>query len=138
MKKIELTKIVTFNKLIDTLKLEKLSGQEKYDLLKLFRKIKLISNEFEGFKQDIIQKYISTDECKENMEKSNNGDEEAKKYIEKINSEINNIIYLELNSTKEIDIDSVNEQTFMNFVDSNPDLKISDTLLIEEILLGSE
>ena len=138
MKKIELTKIVTFNKLIDTLKLEKLSGQEKYDLLKLFRKIKLISNEFEGFKQDIIQKYISTDECKENMEKSNNGDEEAKKYIEKINSEINNIIYLELNSTKEIDIDPVNEQTFMNFIDSNPDLKISDTLLIEEILLGSE
>ena len=138
MKKIELTKIVTFNKLIDTLKLEKLSGQEKYDLLKLFRKIKLISNEFEGFKQDIIQKYISTDECKENMEKSNNGDEEAKKYIEKINSEINNIIYLELNSIKEIDIDPVSEQTFMNFVDSNPDLKISDTLLIEEILLGSE
>ena len=138
MKKIELTKIITFNKLVDGLKLDKLSGKEKYDLLKLFRKIKLISTEFDEFKQDVVNKYVSTDECKENIEKSNNGDEEAKKYVDNVNNEINNIIYMELSSTKEVDIDSVDEDLFIKFIDSNEDLKIADTLLLEDILLGSE
>ena len=138
MKKIELTKIVTFNKLVDTLKLDKLNGKEKYDLLKVFRKIKIVSTEFEEFKQDIINKYVSTDECKENIEKSHNGDEEAKKYVDKVNSEINNIIYFELNSAKEVDIDPLTEDIFVKFIDSNEDLKIADIMLLEEILLGSE
>ena len=134
MKKIKLSDVVSFNKLVDTLKLEKLSGQEKYDLLKIFRKIKVVSTEFEEFKQDIINKYISTDECRENLEKSGQGDEEAKKYIDKVNSEVNNIVYLELSTEKEIDFDPIDEQLFIKFIDSNGDLNISDTLLLEEVL----
>ena len=135
MKKIELTKIITFNKLVEALKLDKLSGKDKYNILKVFRKFKIVSNEFEEFKQDVINKYISTDECKEALEKSNDGDEEAKKYIDKVNSEVNNIIYMELSSVKEVDVEPLEEEVFMKFIDSNEDLKVSDTLLLEDILL---
>ena len=135
MKKIELTKIITFNKLVEALKLDKLSGKDKYNILKVFRKFKIVSNEFEEFKQDVINKYISTDECKEALEKSNDGDEEAKKYIDKVNSEVNNIIYMELSSVKEVDVEPLEEEVFMKFIDSNDDLKVSDTLLLEDILL---
>lgn len=135
MKKIELTKIITFNKLVEALKLDKLSGKDKYNILKVFRKFKIVSNEFEEFKQDVINKYISTDECKKALEKSNDGDEEAKKYIDKVNSEVNNIIYMELSSVKEVDVEPLEEEVFMKFIDSNEDLKVSDTLLLEDILL---
>ena len=135
MKKIELAKIIAFNKLVDSLKLDKLSGKDKYDILKTFRKIKLLSTEFDEFRHDIIQKYISTDECKENIEKSNNGDEEAKKYINDINDEVNNIINMELMSTKELDIEPIEESVFISFLDSNEGLKVSDNLLLEDILL---
>lgn len=135
MKKIELAKIISFNKLVDTLKLDKLSGKEKYELLKTFRKIKLVANEFEGFKQDIINKYISTDECKEMLQKADEGDEEAKKYVDNVNSEVNHIVYMELTSEKEVDIEALSEELFINFLDSNEGLKVSDTLLLEDILL---
>ena len=135
MKKIELTKIISFNKLVDTLKLDKLSGKDKYELLKIFRKLKLVDSEFNGFKQDVVNKYISSDECKEAIEKANAGDEEAKKYVEKINSEVNNIIYMELTSSKDVDIDPLSEELFINLLDSNQELKVSDTLLLEDILL---
>ena len=135
MKKIELSRIITFNKLVDSLKLDKLSGKDKYAILKIFRKLKLVGTEFDEFRKDIIDKYISTDECKEALEKSNNGDEEAKKRIDEINTEVNNIIYMELSSEKEIDIDSISEDMFINLIDSNGELKVSDNLLLEEILL---
>lgn len=135
MKQIELVKIVSFEKLVGTLKLDKLSGAEKYDLMKIFRKIKLVNTEFEEFKQDIITKYISTDEFKNASEKSNEGDEEAKAYIKKINDEANEILFKELASTKDIDFEGLDEELFKKFIDSNPDLSVSDLFLLEEVLL---
>jgi len=135
MKKIELLKIVSFEKLVETLKLDKLSGQEKYDLMKIFRKIKLVNTEFEEFKQDIINRYVSTDEFKEVSEKSKEGDEEAKAKINKINAEVNDIVYKELNSEKELSIDPISEDLFKSFIDSNPNLNVSDLLLLEDVLL---
>lgn len=135
MKKIELLKIVSFEKLVETLKLDKLSGQEKYDLMKIFRKIKLVNTEFEEFKQDIINRYVSTDEFKEVSEKSKEGDEQAKAKINKINAEVNDIVYKELNSEKELSIDPISEDLFKSFIDSNPNLNVSDLLLLEDVLL---
>ena len=58
--------------------------------------------------------------------------EEAKKYVDKVNSEINNIIYLELNSAKEVDIDPLTEDIFVKFIDSNEDLKIAEKILLDK------
>lgn len=132
----KLIKFISVNKILDSLKLDKLSGSDKYEILKIGRKIKLIVKEFEEFKQDIIEKYTSTDEFKSKFEIKDT-DKEAEKYVKDINNEVNNLLLIEATSDKEVDITPISEELFVKLMDVN-DLSINNSLLLEEILLNKE
>ena len=132
----KLIKFISVNKILDSLKLDKLSGSDKYEILKIGRKIKLIVKEFEEFKQDIIEKYTSTDEFKSKFEIKDT-DKEAEKYVKDINNEVNNLLLIEATSNKEVDITPISEELFVKLMDVN-DLSINNSLLLEEILLNKE
>lgn len=132
----ELIKFISVNKILDKLKLDTLSGNDKYKILKISRKIKLIVKEFEEFKQDIIDKHVNTDEFKDKYQIKDSS-EEANKYIEDINSEINNLLLMEATSNKTLEIDSIPEELFVKIIELN-NLSVNDSLLLEEILLNKE
>lgn len=130
----KLYKIITFNKMAADLKLDGLTGKEKYQILKIFRTFKLTESEFEDFKKDIIEKYTNNDEFKSKIEAYNNNDEEAKAWIENINKEVNEVLAIELNSDKEVEFDKLSEETFTKIIECN-DLKINEMDALEEILM---
>lgn len=132
----ELIKFISVNKILDKLKLDTLSGNDKYKILKISRKIKLIVKEFEEFKQDIIDKHINTDEFKDKYQIKDSS-EEANKYIEDIKSEINNLLLIEATSNKTLEIDPIPEELFVKIIELN-NLSVNDSLLLEEILLNKE
>ena len=130
----KLNKIIAFNKVIADLKLTSLSGKDKYTLFKIFRQFKVVENEFNQFKADVINKYTQTDEFKEKLEAYNNEDEEAKKWINNLNNEVTNILAMELNTDKEVILNPVSEDLFVALIDGN-DLSLSETSLLEEVLI---
>ena len=130
----KLNKIIAFNKVIADLKLTSLSGKDKYTLFKIFRQFKVVENEFNQFKADVINKYTQTDEFKEKLEAYNNEDEEAKKWINNLNNEVTNILAMELNTDKEVTLNPVSEDLFVALIDGN-DLSLSETSLLEEVLI---
>ena len=129
-----LVKFIAVNKILDKLKLDKLSGEDKYKILKISRKVKLIVKEFEEFKEDIIEKYTSSDEFRENF-KNKDKNEEAKQYVKDKNKEINDLLLIEATSTKTIEIEPISEELFIKLIENN-DLSINDSLSLEEILLN--
>ena len=129
-----LVKFIAVNKILDNLKLDKLSGEDKYKILKISRKVKLIVKEFEEFKEDIIEKYTSSDEFRENF-KNKDENEEAKQYVKDKNKEINDLLLIEATSAKTIEIEPISEELFIKLIENN-NLSINDSLSLEEILLN--
>ena len=129
-----LVKFIAVNKILDNLKLDKLSGEDKYKILKISRKVKLIVKEFEEFKEDIIEKYTSSDEFKENF-KNKDENEEAKQYVKDKNKEINDLLLIEATSAKTVEIEPISEELFIKLIENN-NLSINDSLSLEEILLN--
>ena len=130
----KLIKFISVNKVLDSLKLDKLSGNDKYEIFKIGRKIKLVVREFDEFKQDIINKYTSTEEFKNKVKDKS---KESEEYVKSINDEINNLLLIEAVSLKSIEITPISEELFIKLMDIN-DLSVSDSLLLEEFLLNED
>ncbi len=93
-------------------------SDDKYSLLKNFRILKKFNEEFNEFKDDAQKQVITNKEEFDEKIKKVDEDEEAKKYIDNLNKELQVIIIKELVSEKEIELNTISKESFIQFSDS--------------------
>ena len=116
----KLNDILNLYELIKDIHIKEISSSEdKYRLLKIFGILKDYNESFNKFKEDAQNKIVSNKEEFEDKLKKSKEDEEAKKYVENINSELTSLMIKELTSEKEFNIEKISKDSLIQLSSNN-------------------